>query len=39
MAVSGDCVPFFIINDKITLPGAQPLEVFLAAFNQALGST
>ena len=31
-----DGVPFFIIDGKITLPGAQPPDAFLAAFNQAL---
>jgi len=30
-------VPFFVINGKITLSGAQPPDVFLAAFRQALG--
>jgi predicted DsbA family dithiol-disulfide isomerase len=30
-------VPFFIINDKITVSGAQQPEVFLAAFGQASG--
>jgi len=32
-----DGVPFFIINDKLTLAGAQPSDVFIAAFNRALG--
>ena len=32
-------VPFFIVNGQITLSGAQSPEVFLAAFNQAIGST
>ena len=32
-----DGVPFFIINGKITLPGAQPPDAFLEAFNQAIG--
>jgi predicted DsbA family dithiol-disulfide isomerase len=32
-----DGVPFFIINGKITLGGAQPPEAFLAAFGQAIG--
>lgn len=31
-------VPFFIINGKVTLSGAQPPDAFLAAFTQALGS-
>ena len=31
-------VPFFIINGKITLSGAQPPEAFLEAFRQAVGS-
>jgi predicted DsbA family dithiol-disulfide isomerase len=30
-----DGVPFFIINGKITLSGAQPPEAFLDAFRQA----
>jgi predicted DsbA family dithiol-disulfide isomerase len=34
-----DSVPFFIINNDITLSGAQPPDVFLAAFNQARDST
>jgi predicted DsbA family dithiol-disulfide isomerase len=34
--VSG--VPFFIINDEITLSGAQPPDAFLVAFRQAIGS-
>jgi predicted DsbA family dithiol-disulfide isomerase len=33
-----DGVPFFIINGKTTLGGAQPPEAFLAAFDQAVGS-
>lgn len=33
-----DGVPFFIINGTITLGGAQPSDVFLAAFDQAVGS-
>jgi predicted DsbA family dithiol-disulfide isomerase len=33
-----DGVPFFIINGKIMLSGAQPPHVLLDAFNQALGS-
>jgi hypothetical protein len=32
-----DGVPFFIINGKITLGGAQPPEAFLEAFKQAVG--
>ncbi len=28
-------VPFFIVNSKITLSGAQPSDVFVAAFEQA----
>ena len=31
-------VPFFIINDKITLSGAQQPEAFLDAFRQVTGS-
>jgi predicted DsbA family dithiol-disulfide isomerase len=31
-----DGVPFFIINSKITLAGAQQAEAFLEAFNQAI---
>jgi predicted DsbA family dithiol-disulfide isomerase len=34
--VSG--VPFFIINGKITLSGAQQPDAFLSAFRQAIGS-
>lgn len=34
-----DSVPFFVINNEITLGGAQPPDVFLTAFNQAVGST
>jgi predicted DsbA family dithiol-disulfide isomerase len=34
-----DGVPFFIINGKVTLSGAQPPDEFIAAFNQALGRT
>ena len=30
-------VPFFIINGKVTLSGAQPPDAFLEAFRQALG--
>ena len=33
-----DGVPFFIINGKITLSGAQQPEAFLEAFRQAIGS-
>jgi predicted DsbA family dithiol-disulfide isomerase len=33
-----DSVPFFIVNGEITLSGAQPPDVFLGIFNQALGS-
>ncbi len=29
-------VPFFIVNGKITLSGAQPPDAFLEAFRQAL---
>lgn len=29
-------VPFFVINGRVTLSGAQPPEAFLAAFKQAL---
>jgi predicted DsbA family dithiol-disulfide isomerase len=32
-----DGVPFFIINGKITLGGAQPPEAFLEAFGRAIG--
>ena len=32
-------VPFFIINNAITLSGAQEPETFLDAFRQAVGST
>lgn len=32
-----DGVPFFIVNDKITLSGAQQPETFLEAFTQAVG--
>jgi predicted DsbA family dithiol-disulfide isomerase len=31
-------VPFFIVNDKLTLSGAQQPDVFLAAFREALAS-
>jgi predicted DsbA family dithiol-disulfide isomerase len=31
-------VPFFIINNKIILSGAQPPDAFLEAFRQAIGS-
>jgi len=30
-------VPFFVINGKVTLSGAQPPEAFLEAFKQAVG--
>lgn len=30
-----DGVPFFIVNNAMTLPGAQALETFLGAFKQA----
>jgi predicted DsbA family dithiol-disulfide isomerase len=33
-----DGVPFFIINGKITLSGAQQPDAFIAAFSQALAS-
>jgi predicted DsbA family dithiol-disulfide isomerase len=33
-----DSVPFFVVNDAITLSGAQAPDAFVAAFNQALGS-
>jgi predicted DsbA family dithiol-disulfide isomerase len=33
-----DGVPFFIVDGEIKLSGAQPPDVFLAAFNQAVGS-
>ena len=32
-----DGVPFFIINNKITLSGAQQPDAFLDAFRQAIG--
>ena len=32
-----DGVPFFIINGKITLGGAQPPEAFLEAFGKVVG--
>ena len=31
-------VPYFIVNGQITLSGAQPPDVFLAAFEQAIDS-
>lgn len=31
-------VPFFVVNGKVTLSGAQPPEAFLEAFKQATGS-
>jgi predicted DsbA family dithiol-disulfide isomerase len=31
-----DGVPFFIVNGKITLAGAQPPEAFLEAFGKAV---
>ena len=34
-----DSVPFCLINDEITLSGAQPPDVFLEAFNQAINSS
>jgi len=33
-----ESVPFVIINSQITLSGAQSPDVFVAAFNQAIGS-
>ena len=33
-----DSVPYFVVNGEITLSGAQSPNVFLAAFNQAIGS-
>ena len=33
-----EVVPFFIINGKVTLSGAQPPDAFLAAFKEAVGS-
>lgn len=33
-----DGVPFFIINNEITLSGAQQPDVFLGAFREAIGS-
>jgi len=32
-------VPFFIINGKLTLSGAQPPEAFLDAFHRTLAGT
>jgi predicted DsbA family dithiol-disulfide isomerase len=32
-----DGVPFFIINGKVTLSGAQQPEVFLEAIRKAVG--
>jgi predicted DsbA family dithiol-disulfide isomerase len=32
-------VPFFIVNSKVTLSGAQPPEAFLEAFRQVIAST
>jgi predicted DsbA family dithiol-disulfide isomerase len=32
-------VPFFVVNDRLTLSGAQQPETFLAAFRQMLGPT
>jgi predicted DsbA family dithiol-disulfide isomerase len=32
-------VPFFVINGRVTLSGAQPPEAFLAAFKQAGGGS
>ena len=34
-----DSVPFFLINGEITLSGAQPPDVFLEAFNQAINAS
>jgi predicted DsbA family dithiol-disulfide isomerase len=34
-----DGVPFFIVNGKITLGGAQHPDTFLKAFRQSIGST
>jgi predicted DsbA family dithiol-disulfide isomerase len=33
-----DGVPFFIINNEITLSGAQPPDAFIDAFREAIGS-
>ena len=33
-----DGVPYFIINDEITLTGAQQPDAFLDAFRAAIGS-
>jgi hypothetical protein len=33
---AGPGVPFFVVNDRLTLSGAQQPETFLAAFGQAL---
>ncbi len=32
-------VPFFVINARVTLSGAQPPDAFLAAFKEASGSS
>lgn len=32
--LGADSVPFFVINNKVALAGAQPTEAFLAAFKQ-----
>jgi predicted DsbA family dithiol-disulfide isomerase len=34
-----DGVPFFIVNNEITLAGAQQPDTFLDAFRQAVGVT
>jgi predicted DsbA family dithiol-disulfide isomerase len=34
-----DGVPFFVVNDQITLSGAQQPDTFHEAFRQAVGST
>jgi predicted DsbA family dithiol-disulfide isomerase len=34
-----DGVPFFVVNDQITLSGAQQPDTFVEAFRQASGST
>ena len=36
--VRAEGVPFFVLNGKVTLSGAQPPEAFLEAFKQATGS-
>jgi predicted DsbA family dithiol-disulfide isomerase len=33
-----EAVPFFVINGQFTLSGAQPPDVFLEAFRQAIAA-